>query len=58
MLGIREGVREAQIYIARSFNYTPYLAAALLFLLVSIPLARYSDWYTERDRRRKQAMST
>jgi len=58
VLGIREGVREAQIYIARTFNYTPYLAAALLFLVVSIPLARYADWYTERDRRRKQAMST
>ena len=58
VLGVREGVREAQIYIGSTFNYTPYLAATALFLLVSIPLARYSDWYTERDRRRKQAMST
>jgi polar amino acid transport system permease protein len=58
VLGVREGVREAQIYIGSTFNYTPYLAATILFLLVSIPLARYSDWYTERDRRRKQAMST
>ena len=58
VLGVREGVREAQIYIGNTFNYTPYLAATALFLLVSIPLARYADWYTERDRRRKQAMST
>jgi polar amino acid transport system permease protein len=58
VLGVREGVREAQIYIGTTFNYTPYLAATLLFLMVSIPLARYADWYTERDRRRKQAMST
>ena len=58
VLGVREGVREAQIYIATTFNYTPYLAATALFLLVSIPLARYADWYTERDRRRKQAIST
>jgi len=57
VLGIREGVREAQIYIARTFNYTPYLAAALLFLIVSVPLARYADWYTDRARRRMQAMS-
>jgi polar amino acid transport system permease protein len=55
---VREGVREAQIYIGNTFNYTPYLAATALFLSVSIPLARYADWYTERDRRRKQAMST
>lgn len=57
VLGIREGVREAQIYNARTFNYTGYIAATLLFLLVSIPLARFADWYTERDRRRKQAVS-
>jgi polar amino acid transport system permease protein len=58
ILGVREGVREAQIYNARTFNYTGYIVAAVLFLLVSVPVARFSDWYTERDRRRKQAMST
>ncbi len=57
ILGIREGVREAQIYTARTFNYTSYVAATILFLLVSIPVARFTDWYTERDRRRKQAVS-
>ncbi len=58
VLGIREGLREADIYNARSFNYTSYIAAAVLFLLVSIPVARFTDWYSNRDRRRKQAMST
>ena len=57
ILGIREAVREAQIYNARTFNYTGYVAAALLFLVVSIPVARFTDWYTERDRKRRQAMS-
>lgn len=57
VLGAREGVREAQIDVARTFNYTPYLAATVLFLLVSVPMARFADWYTERDRRRKQAVS-
>lgn len=57
VLGVREGVREAQIYNARTFNYTGYVVAAVLFLIVSIPVARFTDWYTERDRRRKQAMS-
>lgn len=57
VLGVREGVREAQIFNARTFNYTGYIVAAVLFLLVSVPVARFTDWYTERDRRRKQAMS-
>lgn len=57
VLGIREGVREAQIYNARTFNYTGYVAATILFLAVSVPLARFTDWYAARDRRRQQAMS-
>ena len=56
ILGIREAVREAQIYTARTFNYTSYIAATLLFLAISIPLTRFVDWYTARDRaRRSQA---
>ncbi len=57
VLGIREAIREAQIYTASTFNYTSYVVAALLFLLVSVPVARFTDWYTERDRKRKQAIS-
>lgn len=57
VLGVREGVREAQIFNARTFNYTGYVVAAVLFLLISVPVARFADWYTERDRRRRQAMS-
>ncbi len=50
ILGIREAVREAEIYTARTFNYTSYVVATLLFLAVSIPLTRAVDWYTARDR--------
>lgn len=53
VLGIREGVREADIFAARTFNYTGYVVAAILFLLVSVPVARFTDWYTERDRQRR-----
>ncbi|NOX29249.1 MAG: ABC transporter permease subunit [Actinobacteria bacterium] len=56
VLGVREGVREAQIYTAGTFNYTGYMAATVLFLAVSVPLARFADWYTDRDRKRKQAV--
>jgi polar amino acid transport system permease protein len=53
VLGIREAVREAEIYTSRTFNYTSYVAATVLFLLASIPVARFTDWYTARDRRRR-----
>lgn len=53
VLGVREAVREAQIYTARTFNYTSYVAAAVLFLLFSVPLVRFVDWYTARERRRR-----
>ncbi len=57
ILGVREGVREAQIYTLRNFNYTGYVVAAILFLAVSVPVARFTDWYAERDRRRRQAVA-
>ena len=57
VLGIREAVRAADIYAAKTFNYTGYIAATLLFLIVSIPVARFTDWYTERDRRKKQSVT-
>jgi polar amino acid transport system permease protein len=50
VLGIRDAVREAQIYTSRTFNYTSYVVATVLFLIISIPLTRFVDWYTARDR--------
>jgi polar amino acid transport system permease protein len=53
VLGVREAVREAQIYTSRTFNYTSYVAATVLFLAVSIPLVRIVDHLTKRDRARR-----
>ncbi len=53
VIGAREAVREAEIYKARTFNYTSFIVTTLLFLAVSIPLARAVDWYSERDRARR-----
>lgn len=50
ILGVRDAVREAEIYKTRTFNYTSYIVATLLFLAISIPLTRFVDWYTARDR--------
>jgi polar amino acid transport system permease protein len=58
VLGAREAVREAQIYTARTFNYTPYVVAAVLFIVASVPVARFTDWYTERVRRRRQSVGS
>lgn len=54
-LGVVEAFRQAQIDNAATFNFTPYLVAATLFLLLTIPLTRFTDWLLARDRRRQQA---
>ncbi|MEM9133455.1 MAG: amino acid ABC transporter permease [Actinomycetota bacterium] len=53
VLGIRDAVHEADIYKARTFNYTGFIVATLLFLAISVPLTRFVDWYAARDRSRR-----
>jgi polar amino acid transport system permease protein len=55
LLGALDAFNTAQIDAAATFNYTPYLAAAVLFVAITIPLARFTDWLILRDRRRRQA---
>jgi len=43
ILGVTDAVRAAQIASSRSFNYTPYVMAALVFLAITIPLTRFTD---------------
>jgi polar amino acid transport system permease protein len=52
LIGPVEAFRQSQIDVAASFNYTPYFATALLFVLMTIPLARFTDWLVARQRRR------
>jgi polar amino acid transport system permease protein len=51
-IGVVEIFRQAQIDEAASFNFTPYVVVALVFLVMTIPLARFTDWLVARDRRR------
>lgn len=53
IIGVRDAVREAQIIKDRTFNYSSLIVAAILFLIVSIPLARFTDWYARRDAERR-----
>jgi polar amino acid transport system permease protein len=55
VLGSIEAARAAQIYGASEFNYASYVIAALLFVLITIPLARFTDRLVARDKRRRQA---
>jgi polar amino acid transport system permease protein len=57
-LGSVEAFKQSQIDAAATFNYTSYVAAALLFVALTIPLARFTDWLVLRDRRRRLATST
>ncbi|HEX7280109.1 MAG TPA: amino acid ABC transporter permease [Solirubrobacterales bacterium] len=43
ILGPQEAFRIAQIVQGETFNYTPLIAAALLYLAVTVPLARLVD---------------
>jgi polar amino acid transport system permease protein len=55
VLGSIEAVRAAQIYGASEFNYASYVVAAFLFVLITIPLARFTDRLIARDKRRREA---
>ena len=53
VLGPIEALRAAQIIVYGKFNYTPYIVAALLFIALTIPLARFTDWLTARQERQR-----
>jgi polar amino acid transport system permease protein len=55
LLGVVEAFRAASIESSATFNFTPYLVAAILFILLTIPLTRLTDWLVARDRRRQLA---
>lgn len=58
VLGAVDAVRAAQIEVASSYNFTPYVVASLLFILMSVPFILLNDWYSERLRRREQSGGT
>jgi polar amino acid transport system permease protein len=55
LIGVIEAFRQGQIDSSATFNFTPLLATAFFFVLITIPLARFIDWLVTRDRRRRQA---
>ncbi len=37
------------IATAKTFNYTPYVVAGVLFVLITIPMTRVTDWVSRRQ---------
>lgn len=54
ILGAVDAVRAAQIQNAQTYNFTPYIVAGILFVLLAIPTIRLTDWYSARLREREQ----
>ncbi|MFJ6940318.1 amino acid ABC transporter permease [Streptomyces sp. NPDC101132] len=51
--GVVEAVYAAQIVVGKEFNFTPYVVAGLIFVAITIPMTRYTDWITARTERRR-----
>jgi len=46
---VYDAVLVAKINTAQSFNYTPYVVAGLLFVFVTVPMTRLTDWVAKRQ---------
>ena len=55
VLGAVDAVRAAQIQSAGAYNFTPYVVAGLLFVLLAVPSGRLADWVSRRAARRQGA---
>ena len=53
VLGPIEAARAAAIYGSFTFNYSSFVVAAILFVALTVPMARLTDWLIARQRRRR-----
>lgn len=49
VLGVVDAIRAAQLETAEDFNFTPYVVAGVLFVAMTIPLTRLTDWVARRQ---------
>ena len=50
-----DAVFSARDYANYNFNFTPYVVVACFFILLTIPLARFTDWLQRRMAERERA---
>jgi polar amino acid transport system permease protein len=55
LAGPIDAIRAAQIGVAQTANFTPYVVAGVLFVLLALPLIGVTDWVTLRAARRQNA---
>jgi polar amino acid transport system permease protein len=56
--GAVDAVHAADIIVGKYFNYTPYVVAGLVFVALTIPMTRFTDWVTARMYRRQSQGGT
>jgi polar amino acid transport system permease protein len=52
-LGYTEALQRARIIQANDFNFTPYVALALIYVFITIPQTRFVDWLIARERTKR-----
>ncbi|CAB4845980.1 unannotated protein [freshwater metagenome] len=55
VIGPIEALRQAQIDSSFTFNFTPYVVAAVLFIALTVPMTRCADWLNARSARERGA---
>jgi polar amino acid transport system permease protein len=58
VIGVAEAAQQAQQFSQNNFNFTSYVDAAVLFILLTIPLARFTDHLIVVRERRERAQAT
>jgi polar amino acid transport system permease protein len=57
VIGVVDAMRAAQVEAGRAFNFTPYVVAAVGFILLTVPFARLTDYLALRMTRRDQGLA-
>jgi polar amino acid transport system permease protein len=52
---VSDAIERATANNLETFNFTPYVIAAILFILIAAPSGRFADWYAARANQRQRA---
>lgn len=55
LIGLLEGFNRARIFSGNRFNLSPVVGLGLCFVVITIPMARLTDYLVDRDQRRMRA---
>ena len=55
IIGVLDGFRRAQIFAGTKFNLSSFTGLALCFVVITIPMTRFTDYLLKRDQQRMAA---